>query len=235
MKYQKQPNPDIGETDTKDIVPTVDPNAPLALETREDQSRAEVPESNPDADLNIEKLTKETTVPESNLNASLKVEEEPLQHGEHQNKSNKNLFVAGGIGVGIIILAIAGFVAISLRNDQTEDKTDVSIEQPKINQEEEKPVIKHSEWTIEVLNGSGVIGAAKELAEKLEKLGYKILKTGNAGKSNYKNTEVYISKDFIDKSDLLLEDLEDTINVSTVSGELEDSTASARIIIGKDL
>lgn len=217
----------------EDTVPSVDPNDPLVFETENTQS-TEVPKSNPDADLYIDKLTKETNIPESNLNASLKIEEEPQRHGAYENKSNKNLFVAGGIGAGIILLSIAGFIVLGFRSSQEKKMVDISIEQPKISlKEEEEPVIDRSEWAIEVLNGSGVSGAAKELAEKLEQLGYKILKTGNASKSNYKNTEVYISKDFVDKSDLLFEDLKDEINVSTVSGELEDSTASARIIIGK--
>lgn len=82
MKYQKQPNPDIRETDdTTDTVPSVDPNAPLVIENQE----------------------------------------EPEQHDDSENKSNK-LFIIGGVifGLiifGLIILIVAEFIAIQLRSN----------------------------------------------------------------------------------------------------------------------
>lgn len=86
---------------------------------------------------------------------------------------------------------------------------------------------------LEVLNGSGVSGLAGKTADTLEGMGYTILKTGNADNSNYKTTEIYTNPEFTDTK-AFLEDLEEEFGSATVSGSLKDSTASARIIVGKD-
>lgn len=97
-----------------------------------------------------------------------------------------------------------------------------------------KPALLRSDWSFEVLNGSGVTGRAKKVAEGLVALGYSVVKTGNADKDTYAVTQVFVKKDFTDKIDLVIADLRDTIKIASVAGELKDSTASARIILGKD-
>lgn len=96
------------------------------------------------------------------------------------------------------------------------------------------PLVR-SEWSFEVLNGSGVTGLAKTIADKLTALGYSVVKTGNADNSNYQTTQIFVKSDLKDKVDLVIEDLRDTVKIASVGGELKDSTASARIIIGKDI
>lgn len=97
-----------------------------------------------------------------------------------------------------------------------------------------------SDWTFEVLNGSGVSGVAKKVAEELQKLGYLVLKTGNADKQTYAKTEILVRKDYADggafgtKINLVIADIKDVIKIASVAGELREGTASARIIIGKD-
>lgn len=95
------------------------------------------------------------------------------------------------------------------------------------------PLIR-SEWSFEVLNGSGKSGLAKDIAGKLQDLGYQVVKTGNADKSNYAQTEIWVQSNLLEKTDLIIADLKDTIKIASMAGELKDSTASARIIIGKD-
>ncbi len=97
-----------------------------------------------------------------------------------------------------------------------------------------QPILNRSDWSFEVLNGTGVTGEAKKAADKIQALGYQVSKTGNADKSNYKETEILVKKDLLDKVGLVVADLKDTIKIASVAGELKDSTASARIIIGKD-
>lgn len=91
-----------------------------------------------------------------------------------------------------------------------------------------------SEWSFEVLNGTKTAGEAKRIADKLVKLGYKVIKVGNADKNTYINTEFYVQKGLEDKLNLVVSDLKDIIMIASISGELKDSTASARIIIGKN-
>ena len=96
------------------------------------------------------------------------------------------------------------------------------------------PLIR-SDWSLEVLNGSGVSGLAKKVAEQLSDLGYPVVKTGNADKQTYKTTEILVKGDLKDRVDSVVADLRDVIKIASVAGELEEGTASARIIIGKDV
>lgn len=94
--------------------------------------------------------------------------------------------------------------------------------------------LERSEWSFEVLNGSGVSGAAKKLADQLKSLGYQVVKAANADKDTYTQNQIYVKAELKDKVDLVIADLKDFVKIASVAGELEDSTASARIIIGKD-
>lgn len=96
------------------------------------------------------------------------------------------------------------------------------------------PLIR-SEWSIEVLNGSGISGLAKDIAVKLQALGYAVVKTGNANTSNYSQTEIWVKEELSDKVELVIADIKDVVKIASQGGELKDSTASARIILGKDL
>lgn len=95
------------------------------------------------------------------------------------------------------------------------------------------PLVR-SDWSFEVLNGSGKSGFAKDIAGKLQALGYQVVKTGNADRNDYQRTEVLVKKNLLDKIDLIIADLKDTIKIASIAGELTEGTASARIIIGKD-
>jgi hypothetical protein len=95
------------------------------------------------------------------------------------------------------------------------------------------PINNRADITLEVLNGSGVAGMAARTAERLEALGYSVIGTGNADRSNYTETQILVAPEF-DTAELLLSDLTREFDSASVSGELQDSTASARIIVGRD-
>lgn len=213
-------------------VPEINKDASLKIEQQQDQT-SDVPETDVDANLNIERLTKEDKIPESKLNASLKIEEAEIADDSRQDQASKKIFIIGGVGVVVITMAILGFVVLQIRDSASQVNKEVTVvTQSQVGKKEEVRKFVRGDWSFEVLNGSGVKGAARELADKLIELGYQVIKTGNTDRSNYKQTELYISKELMDKSDLLLKDLEKELNIASISGELEDSTASARIIIG---
>ncbi len=54
--------------------------------------------------------------------------------------------------------------------------------------------LKKEEIKIQVLNGSGISGAAKDLKEELEGLGYSDVEVGNASKQDYEITMVSFSR-----------------------------------------
>lgn len=102
------------------------------------------------------------------------------------------------------------------------------------------PILNRSDWSFEVLNGTGVTGEAKKVADKIKALGYPVVKTGNADKDNYTQTQILVKADLLNKVDLVIADLKDTIKIASIAGELggasgtKEGTASARLIIGKD-
>lgn len=196
-----------------------------------------VPSVDVNAPLEIEQIRKPSTgIPETNLKAPLKIEEEEeKEENGQQEKSSKKLFIFGGIILAVIVLLTVGFFAFSAREAQKEEKAaQVATERatPSPTQAPKKTLDK-SEWSMEVLNGSGVSGAAKKIADQLKDLGYPIVKTGNADNSSYETSQILVKKELQDKIDLVLADIKDIVKIASASGELKDSTASARIILGK--
>jgi len=55
-----------------------------------------------------------------------------------------------------------------------------------------KPVVKLDTLTVNVLNGSGIIGAAGKVKASLENGGFKVTGTGNAANYNFKNTVIQV-------------------------------------------
>jgi hypothetical protein len=59
--------------------------------------------------------------------------------------------------------------------------------------------IERGDVKIQVLNGSGIAGAAGDLKEKFEGVGYSDITAGNASAQNYENTEVTFSSGVTDE------------------------------------
>jgi hypothetical protein len=192
-----------------------------------------VPLVNPDAALEIEKVTS-PEVPTVDKNAPLKIDEvEEKEENEPQDKLNKRLFVFGGFALGIIITLTVVLLAFFLMQSSGKDEAKKTAEVISTPTVAPKQVLVRSEWSFEVLNGSGVAGAAKKVADQLIALGYQVVETGNADKQTYKGNGLFVSQEMEGKLDLMVADLKDTIEIATVAGVLKDSTASARIIVGK--
>lgn len=161
----------------------------------------------------------------------------PLNY-EHQFSAKKSSNKITFILIGLLLLIVLGG-AFSFRSkiknlvgnlQPTPTPAPVVSVQPTPTP---NPLVK-SEWSFEVLNGSGEKGLAKKIAVKIQDLGYQVVKSGNADKSNYSQTQVFVKKDRLDKIDLVIADLKDAIKIASVAGQLQEGTVSARIIIGKD-
>lgn len=77
---------------------------------------------------------------------------------------------------------------------------------------------------IEILNGSGVPGAAGVAQKYLEGLGYKVEKTGNAKSFDVAKTEIAIKDDKQPYLGLLVKDLEGKYTLATESSVLDSSS-----------
>jgi hypothetical protein len=165
----------------------------------------------------------ETTLSEKSLE-----EEVPLE------KTNSKLFTAGLIVV-LFVFGITGWV-FYLTNRYVEKTTqeEITLEEEITEEPTAIPTLtqlQREEITLEILNGSGVAGAAGDAAEVFEILGYEVVEIGNA--DNIEGNELYVNPDFEDLIDILLEDVEEELDISSISGELDGSDASARIILGE--
>lgn len=147
-----------------------------------------------------------------------------------RKKSNRTLYI---VILGVIVLTVVGAFIFNKKLIKGETVESSPSPSPTPTQTP-KPALNRADWSFEVLNGTGVTGAAKKIADKLKELGYQVIKTGNADKSDYEKTEILVKDDLKEKIDLVIADLKDVIKIASVAGELKDSTASARIILGKD-
>lgn len=167
-------------------------------------------------------------VPSIDKNASLRVdsiilEEESLPI---QEKKGKVLFGLGTI-LGILILTgvvVFGYLYFNV-SQKTVEKT--AIEQtPTVTEIPQKVDI-----VFEVLNASGKTGEASKIKKRLEVLGYRVEKIGNAEKKKGK-IELYLNLKLMDQKDSILENLKKDFSDIVYVSNFDDDEANARITIG---
>ncbi|MDO8573542.1 MAG: LytR C-terminal domain-containing protein [Candidatus Daviesbacteria bacterium] len=169
----------------------------------------------------------------SNLSAPAPAEQKyNFSYNIPKKKSNKTIIV-------LIIILLMIFLAIGVFFFRSSVPAPVSAPTPSPTAYETpspspSPLVR-ADWSFEVLNGSGTSGLAKKVALKLQALGYPVVKTGNADKQTYAKTEILVKKNLLSRIDSVIADLKDNIKIASIAGELKEGTASARIIIGKDV
>jgi len=121
-----------------------------------------------------------------------------MQYQEPSEKSDKR-WLGVGIGIFVLIVGIVGgvgyirqLVDTSARlHDSTQNNQQVSV-----SEESEKPVVESQSYTVRILNGSGVTGAAARSAEELGNRNQElVITTGNAERQlgdtlSYRNEEL---------------------------------------------
>ena len=106
--------------------------------------------------------------------------------------------------------------------------------EPTVNPVDKSTGLDRNKLTIEVQNGSGVVGAAKKAADALKALGYVISSTGNADNYDYSNVTVQVKSGKSNFLSLLQKDLGSSYTVGTASADLTaTSSADALVIVGK--
>lgn len=106
--------------------------------------------------------------------------------------------------------------------------------EPTINPVDKQSGLDRSKLTIEVQNGSGVVGVAKKVADALKNLGYVISTTGNADNYDYKDVTIQVKSAMTKYLALLKKDLGSSYTVGTSSADLTATSSSdALVIVGK--
>ena len=162
------------------------------------------------------------------MEATQEVEEDvPLE------RKNKYLYIFGIIFV-LIVSAVSIFVYFLYRNNQNSEMKSAVKRETVIPTQTPTPIpFKTSDWNLEVLNGSKTSGLANKVAEKIKTAGFQVIKVGNADKSDYSKTNIYIKESLTNYQSDFMKSLESVFKDATYSGTFTDSTASARIILGK--
>ena len=96
-----------------------------------------------------------------------------------------------------------------------------------------KPVLKRSSLKIEVLNGSGAVGAAGKAEALLKSKGYKVVSVGNASNYNFTKTEIRLKTSKVDYFPLLTKDLSGSYTIIKGSSLKESSSYDVQVILGK--
>lgn len=93
--------------------------------------------------------------------------------------------------------------------------------------------LDRSNLKLEVLNGSGVAGAATKMSNALKDLGYEVTSSGNADNFEYENTEIQLKSTKKAYLDMLKEDLGDDYTIGSATSDYTGD-ADGVIIVGKE-
>lgn len=144
---------------------------------------------------------------------------------ESNPKSKKTFFL---ILIIILILVLVGGGIFIYKKSANKNEININNAPTPVPVAEQvtptpEPLVKDV-LKIEILNGSGVPGAAGVAQKYLEGLGYKIEKTGNAKSFTVTKTEIAIKDDKQPYLGLLIKDLEGKYILATESSSLESSS-----------
>lgn len=175
-------------------------------------------------------------VPEESSFAPTEGLEDMLAADAQDNGTKRKNSWLYGIGIvfafGVLLIAV-GVSLVSLKAVSPQRPSPVSSSAPELTpMPSPTPETVRSDVAVEVLNASGIAGAAGKLADTLETLGYTVVKTGNAPR--VKDTTVAFGRNVSDtQKQILTADLVSAGVRASISGVLTNSTASARIMLGE--
>ncbi len=105
---------------------------------------------------------------------------------------------------------------------------------PTVNPVDSSTGLDRSALTVEVQNGSGVVGAASKASDVLKGFGYHVTAMGNADNFNFENATIQVKSTKSQYLPLLKKDLGFSYTVASASSDISDSSsADALVIIGK--
>lgn len=91
--------------------------------------------------------------------------------------------------------------------------------------------LNRKDLQIQILNGSGVVGAAKKAQDYLEGLGYKVTAVGNANSSDYTTTQISLKDSKKDFLSMLKKDLSGKYDVAETADSLENNSKYDAVVI----
>lgn len=116
----------------------------------------------------------------------------------------------------------------------TPENSPTPTAKPTINPVDKASGLDRSDLSVEVQNGSGVVGAASKASDFIKGFGYHVTSIGNAGNYDYEDVVISVKSDSSKYLSLLKSDLSKQYTVGSTSADLSASvSADALIIVGK--
>ncbi len=123
----------------------------------------------------------------------------PPEEYDQPRKGMLGYFIKVALSTFLIsVLIFAGYVFFMSKDFSFSIPQFINSPTPTAEIKEEKPTPKPvdlSSYSVDILNGSGVRGAAAELQESLEEVGFRVGDVGNAERDDYEETEISVKKD----------------------------------------
>lgn len=151
------------------------------------------------------------------------------------------------LAAGVLVVAgiIIGGIILYRRSQSQETGVAVIPSESTSAEEEVTPIptveptptveLDRTEVSIKILNGTGIPGAAGEMAEVLEAAGWQGIKTGNADSYDYEQSVIQIKESKKDYLSLLVADLSSDYSISEETEVLAaDADFDVLITLGKD-
>lgn len=247
MPAKKKPKVEVEVEEVEVVAPVVEVEAEPETVAEDEKTGAEkavwVAEAEPETVA--ETTTEDETEPEPVKETAPEVPKPHSQPAdtssifgptpEEASKGNKKLFWVL-IVVFAFLGAAAGGAGIYLQNrPSVEPAPSPTPEATTLPSPSPETSLNREDISIQVLNGSGVTGAAGKAKDYLEGLGYTVDNVGNANSSDYTQTEISTTPSAQKYADMLTEDLKSKYSVSDQVGSLDsDSNYDVVIILGSE-
>lgn len=221
----------VEEVDIEET-PEVEVKEKAEVETTTDK---QIIEETKDDTVEVEQVKEKSVEEKAREVAQLKKDEveEPLEYQDRSSSGVMWIIVLTALLVGALA---GGFITYfsglaRLENPQV-TPTPVATEMPSTTPTPAAQTeLKREDLTVQILNGSGVAGAAGQAKAALEKLGYKNVQTGNASASDFAETEVAILKAKENYFELVKKDLEDSDYTVSATAKTAPTTSKFDVVI----
>lgn len=234
-----QPVQPIQTVQPMQIVPMTSSSQPVSTqETSAENSTTQPVDASADPEPEIKMGTEDRLATDSDTDGKAtdpaSLPQITSENNEDKSAEKKNLLLPILVIV-LLGIAVLGGLFIYRQNfsKKIEKIKEVSLSPTPIEKATPKP-LDLSKFTIEILNGSGIEGAASSQKSDLESIGFKVATIGNADNGDYTTTLIQAKKD-VDKAflDKLRTTLEESLEVSTEELD-KDAKTDIVIIIGSE-
>ena len=156
---------------------------------------------------------------------------ESVKENVPQKKDNGWVWMLVAFALGAVVGMVSGYLVAKTQKSQTAKTQNTTVVQtsPVPSASPAAAEVKRADLKVQVLNGSGVAGAAAKAKTFLEGLGYLDVATGNAD-GDFAETEVDVKESVSAASEMVKKELKDKYTLSDTVGVL-DKTSDYDVVI----